>query len=129
MNASGRTRCRDPDTGNSKGYGFISYDKFDSSDAAIDAMNNGYWQPKRRKSKSDVRPPAVPPPMIGVRAQASPQQINTGIKRDKEFIILNKLQFVSDGLSKIGFGRSPKEIYTRKMETVKVRRVIYLIFS
>ncbi|CAG8483237.1 12579_t:CDS:2 [Racocetra fulgida] len=26
-------------TGNSKGYGFISYDNFDSSDAAIDAMN------------------------------------------------------------------------------------------
>ncbi|PKK59237.1 hypothetical protein RhiirC2_795109 [Rhizophagus irregularis] len=33
---------RDPDTGNSKGYGFISYDKFDSSDAAIDAMNVQY---------------------------------------------------------------------------------------
>ncbi|PKY22801.1 hypothetical protein RhiirB3_526049 [Rhizophagus irregularis] len=30
----------DPDTGNSKGYGFISYDNFDSSDAAIDAMMN-----------------------------------------------------------------------------------------
>ncbi|CAB5392113.1 unnamed protein product [Rhizophagus irregularis] len=70
MNASGRTRCRDPDTGNSKGM-------------VIGSL------------------PAVPPPMIGVRAQASPQQINTGIKRDKEFIILNKLQFVSDGLSKI----------------------------
>ncbi|PKK59238.1 hypothetical protein RhiirC2_762862, partial [Rhizophagus irregularis] len=25
--------------------------------------------------------PAVPPPMIGVRAQASPQQINTGMSR------------------------------------------------
>ncbi|GBC16619.2 splicing factor 3B subunit 4 [Rhizophagus irregularis DAOM 181602=DAOM 197198] len=26
-------------TGNSKGYGFISYDNFDSSDAAIDAIS------------------------------------------------------------------------------------------
>ncbi|CAG8594309.1 22538_t:CDS:2 [Rhizophagus irregularis] len=33
----------DPDTGNSKGYGFISYDNFDSSDAAIDAMMNGQY--------------------------------------------------------------------------------------
>jgi RNA recognition motif-containing protein len=30
---------RDPDTGSSKGFGFISYDNFDSSDAAIAAMN------------------------------------------------------------------------------------------
>ncbi|CAJ0746465.1 12538_t:CDS:2, partial [Entrophospora sp. SA101] len=35
-----------PDTGNSKGYGFISYDNFDSSDAAIDAMNGQYLMNK-----------------------------------------------------------------------------------
>ncbi|CAG8502727.1 18260_t:CDS:2 [Acaulospora morrowiae] len=38
--------ARDPDTGNSKGYGFISYDNFDSSDAAIDAMNGQYLMNK-----------------------------------------------------------------------------------
>ncbi|CAB4446625.1 unnamed protein product [Rhizophagus irregularis] len=110
--------ARDPDTGNSKGYGFISYDNFDSSDAAIDAMNGQYLMNKpitvsyafkkdgkgerhgsaaerllaaqAKKNQSlpnrlfaDVRPPTVPPPMIGVRAQipASPQQINTGMSR------------------------------------------------
>jgi splicing factor 3B subunit 4 len=30
---------RDPDTGASKGFGFCSYDNFESSDAAIEAMN------------------------------------------------------------------------------------------
>jgi RNA recognition motif-containing protein len=29
---------RDPDTGNSRGFGFISYDSFQASDAAIDVM-------------------------------------------------------------------------------------------
>ncbi|KAK1288058.1 Polyadenylate-binding protein RBP47B' [Acorus calamus] len=33
---------RDPDTGNSRGFGFISYDSFETSDAAIDAMNGQY---------------------------------------------------------------------------------------
>ncbi|KAA8531858.1 hypothetical protein F0562_006425 [Nyssa sinensis] len=33
---------RDPDTGNSRGFGFISYDSFESSDAAIEAMNGQY---------------------------------------------------------------------------------------
>ncbi len=33
---------RDPDTGNSKGFGFVSYDSFDASDAAIEAMNAQY---------------------------------------------------------------------------------------
>jgi len=110
--------ARDPDTGNSKGYGFISYDNFDSSDAAIDAMNGQYLMNKSitvsyafkkdgkgerhgsaaerllaaqaKKNQSlpnrlfaDVRPPTVPPPMMGVRAQISapPQQINTGMSR------------------------------------------------
>jgi len=33
---------RDPDTGASKGFGFVSYDNFESSDAAIEAMNGQY---------------------------------------------------------------------------------------
>ncbi|KAF3793980.1 Splicing factor 3B subunit 4 [Nymphaea thermarum] len=33
---------RDPETGNSRGFGFISYDSFESSDAAIEAMNGQY---------------------------------------------------------------------------------------
>ncbi|KAL5715200.1 hypothetical protein ACHQM5_017057 [Ranunculus cassubicifolius] len=33
---------RDPETGNSRGFGFISYDSFDTSDNAIEAMNGQY---------------------------------------------------------------------------------------
>jgi splicing factor 3B subunit 4 len=33
---------RDAETGNSKGFGFISYDSFEASDAAIEAMNGQY---------------------------------------------------------------------------------------
>lgn len=33
---------RDPDTGVSKGFGFVAYDSFDASDAAIDAMDGQY---------------------------------------------------------------------------------------
>ncbi|XP_044484829.1 splicing factor 3B subunit 4-like [Mangifera indica] len=33
---------RDPDTGNSRGFGFISYDSFEASDAAIEAMIGQY---------------------------------------------------------------------------------------
>lgn len=33
---------RDPETGQSKRYGFVSYDNFESSDAAIQAMNGQY---------------------------------------------------------------------------------------
>lgn len=33
---------RDPDTGASKGFGFVSYDSFEASDAAIQAMNGQY---------------------------------------------------------------------------------------
>ncbi|GAB2283097.1 hypothetical protein Dimus_017629 [Dionaea muscipula] len=33
---------RDPETGNSRGFGFISYDSFETSDAAIEAMNGQY---------------------------------------------------------------------------------------
>lgn len=34
---------RDPETGKSKGHGFVSYDSFDSADAAIKAMDNQYF--------------------------------------------------------------------------------------
>lgn len=30
---------RDPETGNSRGFGFISYDSFDTSDAAIEVCS------------------------------------------------------------------------------------------
>ncbi|KZV19016.1 splicing factor 3B subunit 4-like [Dorcoceras hygrometricum] len=33
---------RDPETGNSRGFGFISYDSFEASDAAIETMNGQY---------------------------------------------------------------------------------------
>lgn len=33
---------RDPETGNSRGFGFISYDSFETSDSAIEAMNGQY---------------------------------------------------------------------------------------
>lgn len=34
---------RDQDSGKSKGHGFVSYDSFDSADAAIKAMDNQYF--------------------------------------------------------------------------------------
>ncbi|CAG7860809.1 unnamed protein product [Brassica rapa] len=40
--ASNPKIMRDPDTGNSRGFGFISYDSFDASDAAIEAMTGQY---------------------------------------------------------------------------------------
>ena len=33
---------RDPETGNSRGFGFISYDSFEAADAALEAMNGQY---------------------------------------------------------------------------------------
>lgn len=33
---------RDPETGNSRGFGFISYDSFEASDGAIESMNGQY---------------------------------------------------------------------------------------
>lgn len=33
---------RNPETGVSKGFGFVSYDNFESSDAALQAMNGNY---------------------------------------------------------------------------------------
>ncbi|KAH3761173.1 splicing factor 3B subunit 4 [Pelomyxa schiedti] len=33
---------RDPDTGISRGFGFVSFDSFEASDAAIEAMNNQF---------------------------------------------------------------------------------------
>ncbi|KAI8812931.1 hypothetical protein BJ742DRAFT_557928 [Cladochytrium replicatum] len=38
--------ARDPDSGDSKGYGFVSFDNFDSSDAAIEAMNGQFLMNK-----------------------------------------------------------------------------------
>ncbi|CEG72176.1 hypothetical protein G6F70_003594 [Rhizopus microsporus] len=39
--------ARDPDTGAFKGFGFISYDNFESSDAAIEAMDGQYLMNKQ----------------------------------------------------------------------------------
>ena len=33
---------RDPDNGSSRGFGFVSYNNFESSDAAIEAMNGQF---------------------------------------------------------------------------------------
>lgn len=33
---------RDPDTGVSKGFGFVSFDSFEASDASIEAMNGQF---------------------------------------------------------------------------------------
>ena len=33
---------RDPDSGTSRGFGFVSYNNFESSDAAIEAMNGQF---------------------------------------------------------------------------------------
>lgn len=38
--------ARDPQTGESKGYGFVSYNDFDASDAAIEAMDHQYLMNK-----------------------------------------------------------------------------------
>lgn len=40
--ASNPKIMRDPETGNSRGFGFISYESFEASDAAIEAMNGQY---------------------------------------------------------------------------------------
>ena len=39
--------ARDPETGESKGHGFVSYDNFDSSDTAIKQMNGQYFSNKK----------------------------------------------------------------------------------
>jgi splicing factor 3B subunit 4 len=38
--------ARDPQTGDSTGYGFISYNDFDASDAAMEALNNQFLMNK-----------------------------------------------------------------------------------
>ena len=38
--------ARDPETGISKGYGLVTYDNFESSDTAINAMNGQYFYNK-----------------------------------------------------------------------------------
>ncbi|KAL4065213.1 hypothetical protein V8B97DRAFT_1946100 [Scleroderma yunnanense] len=39
--------ARDPQSGSSKGYGFVAYTDFESSDAAVEAMNNQFLMNKR----------------------------------------------------------------------------------
>ena len=48
---------RDPETGASRGFGFVSYDGFEASDAAIEAMNGQFLcnrQDKKSKSCCNV---------------------------------------------------------------------------
>lgn len=48
---------RDPDTGNSRGFGFISYDSFDASDAAIEVIlfiSFGYHLATRKSPKLPI---------------------------------------------------------------------------
>ena len=40
---------RDPDTGLSKGFGFVSYETFEAADAAIEAMNNQFLMNRYRE--------------------------------------------------------------------------------
>uniref|UniRef100_A0A7N2M010 RRM domain-containing protein n=1 Tax=Quercus lobata TaxID=97700 RepID=A0A7N2M010_QUELO len=42
LSLHGTRIMRDPESGNSRGFGFISYDSFEASDAAIEAMNGQY---------------------------------------------------------------------------------------
>lgn len=47
---------RDPETGNSRGFGFISYDSFEASDAAIEVTPHIYvLQTFEKQSFSVVR--------------------------------------------------------------------------
>ncbi|KAI7861704.1 hypothetical protein BDF14DRAFT_1865313 [Spinellus fusiger] len=39
--------ARDPETGSFKGFGFVSFDNFESADAAVDAMDNQYLMNKQ----------------------------------------------------------------------------------
>ena len=41
---------RDPETGGSKGFGFVSYDSFEASDAAIESMNGQFLCNRRALS-------------------------------------------------------------------------------
>jgi RNA recognition motif-containing protein len=54
--------ARDPESGESKNHGFVSYDSFDSADIAIKAMNNQYFSNRtikvtyafKKESKGEV---------------------------------------------------------------------------
>ena len=47
---------RDPDTGLSKGFGFVSYETFEASDAAIEAMHNQFLMNRYSSTREDAPP-------------------------------------------------------------------------
>ena len=47
--------ARDPESGASKGHGFVSYDSFESSDAAIAAMNGQYFSNRLIKVSYSIK--------------------------------------------------------------------------
>jgi len=54
---SGRPKIeRDPETGKSKGYGFVSFNSFESSDAAIERMNNQWFGGRKIKVSYAIKP-------------------------------------------------------------------------
>ncbi|PKK78884.1 hypothetical protein RhiirC2_769751 [Rhizophagus irregularis] len=91
----------DPDTGDGKGYGFISCDNFDFSDAEIDAMNGQYLMNKPitvsyafKKDGKGERHGSAAERLLAAQAKKiknlclqmfefapSPRQINTGMSR------------------------------------------------
>jgi splicing factor 3B subunit 4 len=46
---------RDPDTGGSRGFGFVSYDGFEAADAAIESMNGQFLCNRRARARTLVR--------------------------------------------------------------------------
>ncbi|TDL20184.1 hypothetical protein BD410DRAFT_841530 [Rickenella mellea] len=58
--------ARDPSNGQSKGYGFVSYTDFESSDAAIEAMNGQFLMNKAHRA---TRALPQPPPLPGFTPQ------------------------------------------------------------
>ena len=56
---------RDPETGASRGFGFVSYDGFEASDAAIEAMN-GQFLCNRQDAKFKVYPYLLGRPQVHV---------------------------------------------------------------
>ncbi|KAG6401934.1 hypothetical protein SASPL_138802 [Salvia splendens] len=72
---------RDPETGNSRGFGFISYDSFEASDASIETMNGqylcnrqitvSYAYKKDTKGERHGTPAVSPPLQIAERVLAA----------------------------------------------------------
>jgi splicing factor 3B subunit 4 len=60
--------ARDPDTGNNRGFGFVNFDNFESSDAAIQSMN-GQWLANKQITVSYAFKKDVPGERHGTAAE------------------------------------------------------------